>query len=143
MLDDALAIYLTMWAILTFIFLLGTFRSSVALFLVFFFLEITFWLLAAGHYTRHITVTKAGGGMGVVTAFTAFYTALAGLREYFYFFIADLVQSPARPPGSLFPPATFRPSKGRTTYHCKLTALKLCNQLSQRFRWRSVGYLME
>lgn len=82
MLDDALAIYLTMWAIITFIFLLGTFRSSVALFLVFFFLEITFWLLAAGHYTGHKTVTKAGGGMGVVTAFTAFYTALAGLREY-------------------------------------------------------------
>lgn len=79
MLDDALAIYLTMWAIITFIFLLGTFRSSVALFLVFFFLEITFWLLAAGHYTGHKTVTKAGGGMGVVTAFTAFYTALAGL----------------------------------------------------------------
>lgn len=69
-------------SVITFIFLLGTLRSSVALFLVFFFLEITFWVLAAGHFTEHVTVTKAGGGLGVVTAFLAFYTALAGIREY-------------------------------------------------------------
>lgn len=63
------------------IFLLGTFRSSIALFLVFFFLHITFWLLAAGHYTGHISVTKAGGILGIITAFCAFYTALAGIRK--------------------------------------------------------------
>ncbi|RSH78921.1 uncharacterized protein EHS24_001844 [Apiotrichum porosum] len=88
-LNSALAIYLTMWAIVTFIFLIGTLRSSIALFLVFFFLEITFWVLAAGHFTGHVTVTKAGGGLGVVTALVAMYTALAGLltRESSYFII--------------------------------------------------------
>lgn len=93
-LDSALGIYLTMWSIVTLIFLLGTFRSSVSLFLVFFFLEITFWVLAAGHFTQHVTVTKVGGGLGVVTAFCAFYTALAGIlttdTSYFLLPVGDL-----------------------------------------------------
>jgi succinate-acetate transporter protein len=83
-----------MWGVITFIFLLGTLRSSVSLFLVFFFLDITFWVLAAGHYTEHVTVTKAGGGLGVVTAFLAFYTALAGIltkeTSYFLLPVGDL-----------------------------------------------------
>ncbi|BEI83915.1 hypothetical protein CcaverHIS002_0405190 [Cutaneotrichosporon cavernicola] len=92
--DSALGIYLTMWGIITFIFLLGTLRSSVALFLVFFFLVITFFVLAAGHFTGHLTTTKAGGGLGVVTALCAFYTALAGIltkdTSYFLLPVGDL-----------------------------------------------------
>ncbi|CAK9786845.1 hypothetical protein CC85DRAFT_288215 [Cutaneotrichosporon oleaginosum] len=92
--ESALAIFLTMWGIITFLFLLGTLRSSVALFLVFFFLDITFWVLAAGHFTENHTVTKAGGGLGVVTAFVAFYTALAGIltkeTSYFLLPVGDL-----------------------------------------------------
>lgn len=93
-LNSALGIYLAMWGIITFIFLLGTLRSSVSLFLVFFFLDITFWLLSAGKFTGNIKVTKAGGGVGIATAFTAFYTALAGLltadTSYFIIPVGDL-----------------------------------------------------
>ncbi|GMK59346.1 hypothetical protein CspeluHIS016_0703610 [Cutaneotrichosporon spelunceum] len=92
--DAALGIYLTMWGIITFLFLLGTLRSSVALFLVFFTLVITFFLLAAGHYTQRIVLTKAGGGLGVVCAVTAFYTGLAGIltkdTSYFILPVGDL-----------------------------------------------------
>jgi succinate-acetate transporter protein len=84
------------YSCITFIFLLGTLRSSIALFLVFFFLDITFWLLAAGHLTRNHTTTKAGGGLGVVTAVTAFYTALAGIltedTSYFILPVGNLAK---------------------------------------------------
>lgn len=45
MLDNALGLYLVAWAIVTFILLLACLRSSIALVGVFFFLDITFWLL--------------------------------------------------------------------------------------------------
>lgn len=45
MLDNALGLYLVVWAIVTFILLLACLRSSIALVSVFFFLDITFWLL--------------------------------------------------------------------------------------------------
>jgi len=66
-------------AYLSFIFLIACLRSSVALVSVFFFLDITFWLLMAGFFTGAPNVTKAGGAFGLITAFCAMYTALAGL----------------------------------------------------------------
>jgi succinate-acetate transporter protein len=44
-LDNALGIYLSAWAIVTLIFLIASLRSSIALISLFFFLEVTFWLL--------------------------------------------------------------------------------------------------
>ncbi|WWD21087.1 hypothetical protein CI109_105568 [Kwoniella shandongensis] len=78
-LDSALGLYLITWGIVTFIFLLACLKSSVALVSVFFFLTITFFLLAAGFLAGSVTATKAGGGFGLVTAACASYTALAGL----------------------------------------------------------------
>ncbi|WOO83480.1 Ammonia transport outward protein 2 [Vanrija pseudolonga] len=93
-LQSALGIYLVMWGILTFIFLIATHRSSVALVVVFFLLDVTFWVLAAGHLTEKLNVTKAGGILGILTAFAAFYTALAGLltkdTSYFLLPVGDL-----------------------------------------------------
>lgn len=78
-LDSALGLYLIAWGCITFIFLLATFKSSIALAGVFFFLDITFWLLAAGFLAPSPKSTQAGGIFGIITAAFAAYTALAGL----------------------------------------------------------------
>lgn len=78
-LTQALGFYLLSWFLVTFIFLIAALRSSVGLVSVFFFLTITFILLAAYEFTGHTTVRIAGGSFGIVTAFCAFYVALAGL----------------------------------------------------------------
>lgn len=78
-LDSALGIYLAAWFIVTFIFFVATFKSSIALSALFFFLDITFLLLFAGFFTGKANVTKAGGAFGIFTAAIAGYIALAGL----------------------------------------------------------------
>lgn len=78
-LDSALGIYLCSWGIVTFIFFIASLRSSVALVSLFFFLDVTFWLLAAGDLSGNVNCAKAGGAFGILTAAIAGYTALAGL----------------------------------------------------------------
>jgi len=93
-LDSALGIYLAAWGIVTFIFLLASLRSSIALASLFFFLDVTFWLLCAGFLAPSVNATKAGGAMGILTAAIAGYTALAGLltkdTSYFLIPVGDL-----------------------------------------------------
>jgi len=79
MLDNAVGFYLAAWFIFTFIMLIASLRSSIGLISVFFFLDITFILLMAGNFSGKANVLKAGGGFGIVTAFCAWYVALAGL----------------------------------------------------------------
>jgi succinate-acetate transporter protein len=78
-LSSALGIYLITWFVFTFIMFLATHKASVALSAVFFFLFITFILLAAGEFTGHAVIHKAGGAFGIVTAMVAYYTGAAGL----------------------------------------------------------------
>ncbi|TIB90717.1 hypothetical protein E3Q19_02661 [Wallemia mellicola] len=78
-LASALGIFLIGWFIITFIFLVASHRSSVALSGVFFFLTITFILLAAAEFTGSTGTKKAGGVIGCITAFNAWYVCLAGL----------------------------------------------------------------
>lgn len=78
-LDQALGFYLIAWFIVTFIFLIACLRSSAALISVFFFLTITFILLAAHFFLGNAKLGVAGGAFGIITAFAAYYTALAGL----------------------------------------------------------------
>ncbi|EJT99133.1 hypothetical protein DACRYDRAFT_24182 [Dacryopinax primogenitus] len=91
---NAVGMYLMCWFIVTFLLFLGTFRASVALSAVFFFLFITFILLAAGEFTGEAAVHKAGGAFGIVTALVAYYTGAAGLyspdTSYFILPIGDL-----------------------------------------------------
>lgn len=98
-------------SVITFIFLLGTLRSSISLFLVFFFLEITFWVLAAGHFTENLTVTKAGGGLGVVSGalLTIDYMTLTLFRSppSLRSTLPSLVSLPRRPRTSSSRSATF------------------------------------
>ncbi len=60
---------------------LASFRTSVAIVALFFFLDLTFMFLMIGEYTEHITYTKTGGGLGIVTAAIAYYAAASGLMS--------------------------------------------------------------
>lgn len=79
MLANAVGFYLTGWAMFTFMLVLVTLKSTVAFFLLFFSLFITFILLAIGEFTGKVGVTRAGGVTGVITAFIAWYNAFAGV----------------------------------------------------------------
>ncbi|KAI0057077.1 Gpr1 family protein [Artomyces pyxidatus] len=77
--DDAIAIFLTSWAIVTLLFFIGSLRKNAALSSILFFLFITFILLAVGDYQRKVAVTKAGGYTGIITGVLAYYTGFAEL----------------------------------------------------------------
>ena len=76
------------WFIFTTILLLCTLSSSVAHFSIFFTLDLAFLCLALGRryptlngtlYVAHYNLTYAGGVFGMLSAFAAWYNALAGI----------------------------------------------------------------
>lgn len=77
----ALGIFLIGWFIFTFFLMLVTLKSTVAFFLIFFFLSITFLLLAISEFKGSTSVKKAAGVFGVLTAFAAWYNAYAGIAN--------------------------------------------------------------
>ncbi|KAJ7053992.1 Gpr1 family protein [Mycena amicta] len=77
-LEKALGIYLFSWFIITFIFLIVSLRKSIGFILLLGFLDLTFLLLAVGKWTNP-NVTKAAGGLGIVTAFIAYYIGLSDM----------------------------------------------------------------
>jgi hypothetical protein len=83
----ALGYYLAGWFIFTFILLICTLRSTVAFFLLFFFLDLAFlFLFLARFYPTaeggpSVSLNKAGGYFGIFSAFVAWYNALAGLAD--------------------------------------------------------------
>lgn len=79
--DNALAIYLLGWCIFTFGLAVCTMKSTVAFFALFFLLGITFLLLSLGNFCNSPGVTRAGGILGVIVAFIAWYNAFAGLTD--------------------------------------------------------------
>lgn len=81
MLANAIGFFLLGWAIFTFFLVLVTMKSTVAFFLLFFFLFLTFVLLAAGEFSGKVGVTRAGGVLGVITAFLGWYNAYAGAAD--------------------------------------------------------------
>ncbi|KAG8692662.1 hypothetical protein FRC08_009611 [Ceratobasidium sp. 394] len=96
-LSSALGIYLTTWTIVTFIMFMATFKSSVSLVTTFFFLLLTFMVLAISQFTGSLGATKAGGVLGCITSFLALYTGSAGLyspdASYFVLPVGSLVKS--------------------------------------------------
>jgi len=84
--DYAFGFFLFGWFIFTFILLLCTLRSTVAFFLLFFFLDMAFLLLAIGYTLStdgapNAKIIKAGGYFGLFAAFAAWYNALAGIAD--------------------------------------------------------------
>jgi hypothetical protein len=86
-LSNALGIYLIAWFMFTFMLFIGALRKNVGFILLLGFLALTFMLLAIGEFTAKVNATKAGGALGIVTAFIAYYCAVSELlvREDSYF----------------------------------------------------------
>jgi len=86
-LNNALGFYLIGWFIFTFLMFMCTLKSTVAFSSLFFFLDITFLLLAIAHFQAHpdgtaLTGTNTAAGVfGLITAFIAWWNAMAGLLE--------------------------------------------------------------
>ena len=86
-LNHAVGFFLAGWFIFTTLLLLCTLRSTVAFFLLFFFLDMAFLMLTVGHFildgvgeVNHGLI-KAGGVFGLLAAFVAWYNALAGIAD--------------------------------------------------------------
>ncbi|KAF8541292.1 GPR1/FUN34/yaaH family-domain-containing protein [Trichophaea hybrida] len=86
-LNYAVGFFLAGWFIFTFMCLLCTFKSTLAFFALFLCLDITFLLLTIAHFQLgpdghvHVGLSKAAGIMGLITAFFAWWNALAGMLE--------------------------------------------------------------
>lgn len=83
---NAFGLFLMGWFIFTTILLICTLRSTVAFFLLFFFLDLAFLLLGIGYLKAtdgapKTSVIKGGGYFGLFAAFMAWYNALAGIAD--------------------------------------------------------------
>ena len=76
---------------------LGSLRSTVALSSLFFFLTLTFMFLMIGAFMEKVKMTKVGGGLGILTAAIAYYTAASNLitqqASYLSLPVVDLPKS--------------------------------------------------
>lgn len=80
-LPNAIGFYLLGWAIFTFMLTLLTLKSTAAFCALFSCLTLTFILLAGGEFSGVVNVSRAGGVVGVITAFLGFYNAFAGVAN--------------------------------------------------------------
>jgi len=78
-LASALGIYLITWFMVTFFLLIAALRKNIAFIALFGFLATTFAVLAAAEFSGKPHVATAGGALGIITAFIAYYIALAEL----------------------------------------------------------------
>ena len=80
----AMACYLGIWGIFTFVLFIGTFRLNRALQVVFFLLFVLFALLVAGDITGDRSITRIAGYEGIVCGAAAIYTGLAQVLNEVY-----------------------------------------------------------
>jgi succinate-acetate transporter protein len=73
--------YLIAWGIFTTLWWFASFRTTMALVVLFALLAATFYFLGAGELGGSSTVGKIGGWLGIITAIVALYTALAGVMS--------------------------------------------------------------
>ncbi|GLB41324.1 putative GPR1/FUN34/yaaH family protein [Lyophyllum shimeji] len=78
-LSSALGIYLVVWCLVTFFFTVVSLGKNIAFIALFGFLTVTFAALAGGEFNASLGATKAGGILGVITAFIAYYVGLSEL----------------------------------------------------------------
>jgi uncharacterized protein len=83
---NAFGFFLAGWFIFTTILVLCSLRSTLAFFLLFFFLDMAFLLLSIGYLQAtdgapKASVIKAGGYFGLFAAFMAWYNAFAGIAD--------------------------------------------------------------
>ncbi|KAF7965783.1 hypothetical protein HWV62_41799 [Athelia sp. TMB] len=81
-LDHALGIYLITWFMFTFFMFVAALRKNVGFIALLGFLWMTFLLLAVSKFTGNVTCNTAGGALGIVTAFIAYYCAMSELLVF-------------------------------------------------------------
>ncbi|KAH9947057.1 FUN34 transmembrane protein [Amylocystis lapponica] len=90
-LGSAVGLYLFMWFIVTFLLFIASLRRNLGMIALFFFLTLTFLMLGVSNIvpSSAADTAKAGGALGIVTAFIAFYVGTAQLliREESWFTI--------------------------------------------------------
>lgn len=83
--NDAVGFFLLLWGVFTFYMFVASMMTNVAVLSVFLTLWITFGLLAAsafgGNVGAYFQVGEAGGYVGCVCAFLAWYTSFAGVTN--------------------------------------------------------------
>ncbi|KAL4930242.1 acetate uptake transporter family protein [Aspergillus undulatus] len=77
--NEAVAIYLWVWFIITVLYTVAAMRSTWVLFLDLFMLDFCLMLLAVGFMTGNTGVMTAGYSFGVVVCFLSFWAGTAGL----------------------------------------------------------------
>lgn len=77
--SQAIVFFLLGWTIFTLLLFLCTFRTNLALILLFGLLTVTFALLTVHAFGGSPSVGQMGGYLGIATALVAWYNALAGL----------------------------------------------------------------
>jgi succinate-acetate transporter protein len=82
--NEAMAAYLFMWGLFTFVMFIGTLKLNRALQVVFLSLAILFWLLAYRDFYGNATVGKIAGYEGIFCGFSAIYTGLAQVLNECY-----------------------------------------------------------
>jgi len=93
---DAIAIYLSAWMVVTFLFFIGSLRKSVGLTVLFFLLTVTFMILAIADFQKNDTTGKIGGAVGIATALVAYYCGLSELLTEDDIFTLPLGKYPPR-----------------------------------------------
>jgi succinate-acetate transporter protein len=73
----AMASYLFLWGIFTFMMFFGTLKTNRALQFVFLSLTILFWLLAAGDILSNSLITRIAGVEGIICGLSAMYLSFA------------------------------------------------------------------
>ncbi|KAJ1303114.1 hypothetical protein OPQ81_011315 [Rhizoctonia solani] len=80
-LGSALGIYFMVWMIVTLMLLLGSLRGSIPLATTFFFIFLMYMLLGIAQFTGSVGARRAGGILGCIGSFAAFYTGALGLHN--------------------------------------------------------------
>jgi uncharacterized protein len=81
---NAMAAYLGMWGLMSFIMFIGTLRLNRALQITFFLLTVAFALLAIGDLIENPMLKKIAGWEGILLGFSAMYTGLAQVLNEVY-----------------------------------------------------------
>ncbi len=81
---EAMAAYLFMWGLFTFVMFIGTLKLNHALQFVFGSLTILFWLLAFADATENASITRLAGYEGIACGLSAIYTGLAQVLNEVY-----------------------------------------------------------
>jgi uncharacterized protein len=78
---DSIGLYLIAWGIFTSYMFVASLRTTAAVAAVFFALAVTYFLLGIGNSSNHVSVIKAGGWAGLVTAGLAWYASFAAVTN--------------------------------------------------------------